>query len=68
MDVATYHLDNCAMLGSMNGRIIISDGEGWHAIIVSARIDLGPHSLEWGLHVIDLQFIHSKFFGWNILT
>lgn len=63
MDFAIHHLDIYEILASMNGRRIVSEGVGWHDITERANMVCGPHSLEWGQYVYELQFIYEASSG-----
>lgn len=44
MEFAVHHRDICAILSSINGNKMFSEGEGWMAKMVKASNVRGPHS------------------------
>ncbi len=65
MVLATQNLEIWAIFGCIAGRRMLTLGLGWRAIITDAKGALGPHSLEWGMYVYDVHFIHWVEGGWN---
>jgi hypothetical protein len=65
MHLAIHQWHNCAILSSIRGSRMFSEGLGWQDVTVRARIDLWPHSFECGLYVNELQLIHTASEGWN---
>ncbi len=62
-EAAIHVLHICAMLLCMYGSSIFSDGLGCRLIMVKANKTRGPHSLECGVYVTDLQLIQTALGG-----
>lgn len=63
MDDAIQVQEIMARLGCISGWRMCCPGDGWVAIIVKASKVQGPHSLEWGWYMVEVQWIHTEWRG-----